>query len=402
MSPASERTRLMSREEKPLPPSTSFAMPAATRRSSERARPSCETMIRAWPRSGLSTTTILRSLGVTSGGATTVAGGSPACQLPNASRTRRSKSACSTSPAANTMALLATKLLAWNARACSASSAATATGETMTYAELDETANRLSRAFSEAGLQPGDHLAFCMENRLEYLPILWGAHYAGLNYTTVSSRLTAEELGYIIEDSGSRAFLSSPYKADAIAQLERGDTLARLDLRIAVGGALDGFDDYEDVLAANKSEPLATRLEGQPMLYSSGTTGRPKGVKMPFVEKPLGTPEGLTMLLVGILGANDQTVYLSPAPLYHSAPLRYCTNIQRLGGTVVVMDKFDAEAALANIEKYAVTHSQWVPTMFVRMLKLPEEVRNVVTTFPVSLVRGPRRRTVSNSRSKSR
>jgi len=249
-------------------------------------------------------------------------------------------------------------------------------GEVVTYAQLDEIANRLSQLFHAAGLRSGDHMAFCMENRAEYLPIMWGAHYAGLYYTAVSSRLTAEELAYIIEDSGCRAFITSPYKAEAVAEVAAsGDLLDRLDVRLVVGGELPGFDGFEEAIAAHPNEPLPDRVESLPMLYSSGTTGRPKGVKPGRDDKPLGSGEALTALLVGLFGASGSSVYLSPAPLYHSAPLRYCTQFLRVGATVVVMERFDAEAALAQIEKHRVTHSQWVPTMFVRMLRLPDATR---------------------------
>jgi len=247
-------------------------------------------------------------------------------------------------------------------------------GEVVTYAELDALANRLSRCFRAAGLQPGDHMAFCLENRAEYLPIMWGAHYAGLFYTAVSSRLTSDELEYILRDSGSRAFITSPYKAEAVAAM--ADRLDSLALRLSVGGALPGFEALEEVLAAESPEPLPGRVEALPMLYSSGTTGRPKGVKPGFDRAPLGSGEALTALLAGLFGAKASSVYLSPAPLYHSAPLRYCTQFQRLGATVVVMERFDAEQALVQIERQRVTHSQWVPTMFVRMLRLPEETRS--------------------------
>jgi acyl-CoA synthetase (AMP-forming)/AMP-acid ligase II len=246
-------------------------------------------------------------------------------------------------------------------------------GAVVTYAELEAAANRLSRVFRDAGLEPGDHIAFCMENRPEYLAIAWGAHYAGLYYTAISSRLTAEELGYIIEDSGSRAFLSSPYMAKSISAL--GDTLSKLDIRLSVGGDLPGFERYEDALAAQSPEPLPQRVEGQPMLYSSGTTGQPKGVKPKLTGAPLGTGEPLTAMMRVLFGATEESVYLSPAPLYHSAPLRYCTQFLRIGATVVVMERFDAEGALRAIERYRVTHSQWVPTMFVRMLKLDPATR---------------------------
>ena len=247
-------------------------------------------------------------------------------------------------------------------------------GETVTYAALEETANRLSQLFRAAGLMPGDHMAFCMENRAEYLPIMWGAHYAGLYYTAVSSRLTTEELAYIIEDSGSKAFITSPYKADALDGL--AGVLDRLDVKLSVGGVLEGFEPFEEAIAKYPNETLPNRTEASPMLYSSGTTGRPKGVKPGAIDAPLGAADGITMLLKALFGADADSIYLSPAPLYHSAPLRFCAGIQRLGGTVVVMEGFDAEGAIAAIEKHRVTHSQWVPTMFVRMLKLDEAVRN--------------------------
>ena len=246
-------------------------------------------------------------------------------------------------------------------------------GETVTYAELDETANRLSQLFHRAGLRPGDHVAFVMENRAEYLAIAWGAHYAGLYYTAISSRLTSEELGHIIEDSESRALIASPYMAESLADLE--DTLAKLEIRLSVGGELPGFDSFEEALAKAPNEPLADRVEGLPMLYSSGTTGRPKGVKPKLTGDPLGSGDGLTAMVKLLWQGSEDSVYLSPAPLYHSAPLRFCTQFLRIGGTVVVMERFDAEAALAAIEAHRVTHSQWVPTMFVRMLKLDPAVR---------------------------
>jgi long-chain acyl-CoA synthetase len=247
------------------------------------------------------------------------------------------------------------------------------TGESMSYAELDEIANRLSRVFADAGFKPGDHVAFCMENRLEYLAIAWGAHYAGLYYTAISSRLTKDELAYIIEDSGSRGFIASPYIAESLIGLE--DVLEKLEVRLSVGGDLPGFDRFEDAIAGASKEPLPDRVEGVAMLYSSGTTGRPKGIKPKLTGAPLGSAVGLTMLVRMLFGGTAESIYLSPAPLYHSAPLNYCTNFLRLGATLVVLQKFDAEGVLAAIEKYEVTHSQWVPTMFVRMLKLDESIR---------------------------
>jgi len=246
-------------------------------------------------------------------------------------------------------------------------------GDTLTYRELHETACRVANLYRSIGLEPGDHVALCMENRVEYLALVWGARYAGLYYTAISSRLTAEELGYVIEDSGSRSFFTTPAKADQAAEL--ADQLGGLDLLASVGGPVAGFERLEALLADQPADEPDDAVEGQAMLYSSGTTGRPKGVKAPLTGDPLGTPEALTALVTLVFGADDTAVYLSPAPLYHTAPLAFCMQFLRIGATVVVMEHFDAEESLALIERHGVTHSQWVPTMFNRMLKLPEEVR---------------------------
>jgi len=246
-------------------------------------------------------------------------------------------------------------------------------GESMSYRELDDMANRISHLFRSVGLERGDHIAFCLENRIEFLALAWGAHYAGLYYTAISSRLGAEEVAYIINDSASQVFITSPYKADVAGEIIESTPDVRL--RLTVGGPLSGHESFEDAIADQPTEPLPDRLEAADMLYSSGTTGRPKGIKVALPEEPLGTPTALLGLLSMLFGVNDGAVYLSPAPLYHAAPLRFCMTVHRQGGTTVVMERFDAEDALANIEKYKVTTSQWVPTMFVRMLKLEPEVR---------------------------
>ncbi|MGE0726856.1 MAG: AMP-binding protein [Acidimicrobiia bacterium] len=248
------------------------------------------------------------------------------------------------------------------------------TGSVTTYRELDEAANRLSRLFWAAGLRPGDHVAFCLENHPRYLEIAWGAHYAGLVYTAMSSRLTTAEMAYILADCEAKAFITSRYKADQATEL--AEQVASMPVRLMLDGTVDGYDAYEDAVAAQSAEPLADRQEGADMLYSSGTTGRPKGVATPRTGEPLGTPPPLIGVLALLFGMDQDSVYLSPAPLYHAAPLRFCMSTHRLGGTVVVMEHFDAEQALALIERHRVTASQWVPTMFVRMLKLPQAVRD--------------------------
>ncbi len=246
-------------------------------------------------------------------------------------------------------------------------------GAIMTYRELDEEANRLSRLFRAAGLQPGDHVAFCLENHPHFLAVAWGAHYAGLYYTAMSSRLTLDEATYIVNDCGARAFITSAYKADVAADL--AGSMPEVHTRLMLDAVIDGFEPYLDAIAAFPATPLPDAVAGRDMLYSSGTTGRPKGVKVSAPDQPVDTPTAVTALSQLLFGYDEDTVYLSPAPLYHAAPLRFTMSVHQVGGTAVVMEHFDPEEALALIERYRVTASQWVPTMFIRMLKLPPEVR---------------------------
>jgi long-chain acyl-CoA synthetase len=260
------------------------------------------------------------------------------------------------------------------------------TGQVITYAELDAEANRLSHVFRSAGLQQGDHVALCLENHPRFLSIIWGAHYAGLYYTAMSSRLTTEEMAYVVGDCGAQAFITSAYKADQAGQLN--DKMPAVKVRLMVDGTIDGYESYEAAIESQPPTPLdEERVEGQDMLYSSGTTGQPKGVKVPLLGAPLGEgADGVTMLSSLLFGAGEDTMYLSPAPLYHAAPLRFCRAIHRTGGTVVVMEQFDPEQYLALVEQHRITFSQVVPTMFIRMLKLPQEVRERYDTSSLQTV----------------
>jgi acyl-CoA synthetase (AMP-forming)/AMP-acid ligase II len=194
-------------------------------------------------------------------------------------------------------------------------------------------------------------------------------------YTCASSRLQSGELEYIVNDCGARAFITSKYKADQAAEI-LGSTPA-VELRLMLDGTVDGHESYEAAVAAQLADPLdEQRVAGTDMLYSSGTTGRPKGVTRPFETLPLETAGGsVKPLLEMLFGLTDAKTYLSPAPFYHAAPLRFCLAAQAIGATIVAMEHFDAEEYLRLVERYKATHSQVVPTMFVRMLKLPDDVR---------------------------
>ncbi|MEV7969843.1 AMP-binding protein [Sphaerisporangium sp. NPDC088356] len=247
-------------------------------------------------------------------------------------------------------------------------------GRVVTYRELDEESNRLAHLFRSAGLRPGDHVAFMLENHPLFLVVAWAAHRSGLYYTAISSRLRSDELAYIIGNCEAKVFISSAALAE-VATSVTADT-PKVLLRLMMDGVAPGFEPYEAAVAAQPATPVEDECQGSDMLYSSGTTGRPKGVKPQLAKVPLETPGALLKLVRFLFAPSADSVYLSPAPLYHAAPLRYCMTFQRLGATIVVMERFDPEQALALVEKYGVTHSQWVPTMFIKMLKLPEAVRN--------------------------
>ncbi|MEH6685132.1 MAG: acyl-CoA synthetase [Qipengyuania sp.] len=246
-------------------------------------------------------------------------------------------------------------------------------GQTVTFSEMDAYANRFAQLLRARGLKRGDHFAVLMENNVHYLQVVWGSQRAGTMMVPISTRLTAPEICYILKDAGAKFLLTSTRYAEAIEGIR--DECADLPLLIVDG---EGEEDYEAALAAQPAEPIADQAPGQYMLYSSGTTGRPKGVKPapPEDDDILATNPLMGLAVMGAgMPADGSMVYLSPAPLYHAAPIGWCTTAQRLGGTVVVMEKFDPEHALETIEKYKITDSQWVPTHFVRMLKLDPEVR---------------------------
>ena len=243
-------------------------------------------------------------------------------------------------------------------------------GEIITYGALDARSNQCAHLFRALGLQHGDTVAFCLENCAEFFDLVWGAQRAGLVYVAISCRLTASEIDYILNDSGAKALFASPYL---------GATLGQLDSpvkRYILGGEHAGWESYAAAVADLQTSPIADERAGTDMLYSSGTTGQPKGVRFPLPEDPdIAGAYALSGLAMMAFKFSGDSIYLSPAPLYHAAPLRWCAVVHRLGGTVVVMEKFDPEAALAAIETYKITASQWVPTHFARMLKLPEDVR---------------------------
>jgi len=248
-------------------------------------------------------------------------------------------------------------------------------GATVTYRELNDRSIRLARLFRDAGLQRGDHVALFMENQPRFLEVVWAALRSGLYVTTINSYLTVPEVAYIANDCEAKALVTSGAKAEVAGGLVGENDIPNVHVRLMVDGTIPRFDSYEDALAATSAEPLDDETMGAAMLYSSGTTGRPKGVKRPLPSYKPSDPDPAVLGGKVVYGWGEDTIYLSPAPMYHAAPLAFSVNVQRFGGTVVIMEHFDAAEAIELIERHRITHSQWVPTMFVRMLKLPDEVR---------------------------
>ena len=245
-------------------------------------------------------------------------------------------------------------------------------GEIITYGELDSRSNQGAHLFRSFGLKRGDSIALYLENHPRYFEICWAAQRAGLYYTCISSSLTSAEVEYIVRDCSAKLFITSRAKAGEAEKL--APKIADLSL-FSLDEAWGPFASFEAARANMPETRIADESPGVDMLYSSGTTGRPKGIKIALKDEPIDAANSLTQLAGGLFGFSSETVYLSPAPLYHAAPLRWCMTTHRLGGTVIVMEKFDPEFALQLIEKYKVTASQWVPTHFIRMLKLPPETR---------------------------
>jgi fatty-acyl-CoA synthase len=247
-------------------------------------------------------------------------------------------------------------------------------GQQLTYAELDARSNQLAQLLYDAGLRRGDHVSILMENNIRYFECYWAAVRSGLYFTTINQYLQPEETAYILHDSTARALITSTALADRAAPVP--PLAPDCTVLLSVDGPVEGFERYEDAVARYPEQPLASQPRGELMLYSSGTTGRPKGIKRPLADIAIDDPDAManaTLMLGGLFKASSETVYLSPAPLYHSAPLGFTTGIQALGGTVVVMERFDPALALRYLDQYRITHSQWVPTMFSRFLKLPPE-----------------------------
>jgi long-chain acyl-CoA synthetase len=250
------------------------------------------------------------------------------------------------------------------------------TGEAVTYRELEARSNRLAHLFRNRGLERLDHYAIFMENNSRYLEACGAGERSGLYFTCVNSYLTAAELAYILNNSESRILITSVAKLDIAREALKESPRVELCIVADGGGESERIVGLEEATRGLPKTPIGDECVGTAMLYSSGTTGRPKGILRPLPEQLPGYHLPLFDFLVKLWHYREGMIYLSPAPLYHSAPQAAVNLTIRLGGTVIIMERFEPERYLELIETWGITHTQLVPTMFSRMLKLPDEVRS--------------------------
>ena len=253
---------------------------------------------------------------------------------------------------------------------------------TISFGELYARSQRVAAALHDAGLRRGDGVALVLPNRPEFFEITWGAQLSGLYYTAVNTHFVPDEASYVIDDSDAKAVFVDASMPELAAHIRSAN--AAVVAHLSVGGPLPGWRSYEGALTAAGDVPPVS--DGSEMLYSSGTTGRPKAVRRPLPADGNGSwaQSVLEMALIHKYGMSSSSVYLSPAPLYHAAGVNYTMAANRVGAASILMRKFDAEAVLRLIEAHRVTHAQFVPTMFVRMLKLPAAIRE---SYDVSSLR---------------
>jgi long-chain acyl-CoA synthetase len=249
-------------------------------------------------------------------------------------------------------------------------------GDQLTFAEYEANCNRLAHLFRAHGLVRGDHVAMFLENHLRYFELQGAAERCGLYFTCINSYLTPEEVAYIVDDCEAKVLFTSVAKSEVAVEAAAQTPLVDVLLCIDADAPIGPFQPYDDAIAAFPPSPIDDEQLGAAMLYSSGTTGRPKGILRPLPDATPGDGLALMAFIKQMFHFREGMTYLSPAPLYHSAPQASVSATMRLGGTSVIMERFDPEQYLELVERHRITHSQVVPTMFSRMLKLPEEVRS--------------------------
>ncbi len=260
-------------------------------------------------------------------------------------------------------------------------------GRVVTFAEYEAAANQVAHLFRDTGLQRQDHMAIFMENHPAMLLTEAAAERTGLYFTPVNSYLSAEEVAYVVNDSQARVVVTSTAKGEVAQQLPALCPKVERWLMVGADGHPGGpFESWEEAVGAQPTGPVADEQLGAPMMYSSGTTGRPKGILRPMYDIH---PSETSIAVLGIAtlwSFREDMVYLSPAPLYHTAPQVSVAIALRMKSTAVIMEHFDPTLYLDLVGRYRVTHSQVVPTMFTRMLKLAPEVRAVADLASLEVV----------------
>ena len=253
-----------------------------------------------------------------------------------------------------------------------------ATGEEVVYEEFEKRSNRLAHYLRSKGLNFQDHYSVFMENNNRHLETSAAGERAGLYYTCINSYLTSDELAYLVENSESKILITSISRLEIVINAIKKCPLVKSVLVVGAENTKlpEGMYDYVEAVSKFPDTPIEDEMLGTSMLYSSGTTGRPKGILRPLPTQPPDQPLPILTFLSELWSFEEDMVYLSPAPLYHSAPQAAANFAIRKGATTIIMEKFDPLEFLKLVEKYRVTHSQLVPTMFSRMLKLPENERN--------------------------
>ncbi|OBK73952.1 fatty-acid--CoA ligase FadD4 [Mycobacterium sp. 1274761.0] len=246
-------------------------------------------------------------------------------------------------------------------------------GKVVAFEDLNARANRLAHFLGRAGLEPGDTVAILMENNEHIHEAMWAARRSGLYYTMINIHLSVSEVAYIVSDSGAHALISSRAMRAICERLPGVLADDMPPLKLIADDRLEGWQSYPECVLGEPTDPIPDDRDGQLLQYSAGSTGRPKGIRRPL--SPAGAGTKLTTPVFEALGVTTRSVYLSPTPTYHTAPAMWTMAAQAVGATVVMMERFDPEQALQCIERYGVTHAQFVPTMFVKMLRLPNAVR---------------------------
>jgi long-chain acyl-CoA synthetase len=250
-----------------------------------------------------------------------------------------------------------------------------ATGETVTFGDYEHRCNRFARLMRAAGLRRGDHVAFFMENNARLPECEGAAERIGLYFTLVNSHASPDDAAYIVDNCQARLVVTTAAKAEVAVQVV--GRCPSIERWLMVDGAVDGFEDFEDAVAQFPGTALEDESAGRAMFYSSGTTGRPKGILRALPTCAPGDPAAVALdFLCRSWQLRAGMTYLSPAPLYHASPQVNLSAALRLGATSVIMERFDAAMFLDLVERFGVSHTQMVPTMFVRLLKLPDATRD--------------------------